>query len=65
MGVFFEPLEVTQNARLDLGLDPVRGGALLAWTLAWLAVALGLRLLGLPRPCAPWCRGDPCRWRLQ
>jgi hypothetical protein len=49
MGVYFEPLEVTQNARLDLGLDPLPfGPALLAWTLAWLAVALGLRLLGLP-----------------
>ena len=48
MGVFFEPLEVTQNARLDLGLEPLRGSALLAWALAWLGVALGLRVVGLP-----------------
>lgn len=48
MGVYFEPLQVTQNARLDLGLDPASGPALAAWALGWLVLALGLRLLGLP-----------------
>jgi hypothetical protein len=59
MGVVFEPFGVTQYARLDLGLEPATGAGLLAWTLVWLVVALGLRLLGLPAAVRAAVGGRP------
>jgi hypothetical protein len=48
MQVVIDPFVVVRDARLDLGLDPLSGGALAAWALAWLVLSLGLRLAGIP-----------------
>ena len=42
------PLDLAAVTREVLGLAPLRGLALLAWSVAWLAGSLGLRLAGLP-----------------
>jgi len=49
MLIAFEPLRVLNDSRADLGLLPVSGFASLVWLLAWLLIALGLRLAGVPR----------------
>jgi len=48
MHVVADPLLVVRDARTDIGLEPLAGPGLALFALAWLAVALGIRILGLP-----------------
>lgn len=45
--VALAPLDLVRTTRESLGLAPLAGGALAAWSLLWLAASLGLRLFGL------------------
>ena len=46
--VALAPLDLVRVTRETLGLTPLGGVALAAWSGFWLAASLGLRLLGLP-----------------
>jgi hypothetical protein len=46
--VVLAPLDLARVTRETLGLRPLSGAALLAWSGAWLVASLGLRLLALP-----------------
>jgi hypothetical protein len=43
------PLDLVRETREVLGLDPLSGPRLAAWTLVWLVASLGARLLGVPQ----------------
>jgi hypothetical protein len=46
--VVLAPLDLARVTRETLGLTPLSGLRLLGWSAAWLALSLGLRLVGLP-----------------
>jgi hypothetical protein len=46
--VVLAPLDLARVTRETLGLTPLSGLGLLAWSAAWLALSLGLRLVALP-----------------
>jgi len=48
VGVSFAPLDLVAATRDTLGLVPLHGLPLVAWSVLWLAASLGLRLLGVP-----------------
>ncbi len=48
VAVSLAPLDLVRVTRETLGLDPLHGAALAGAALAWLALSLGLRLVGLP-----------------
>jgi hypothetical protein len=50
--VAWAPLDMVRHSVVGLGLSEPGLRALLAWTLPWLALSLGLRLFGLPRAVA-------------
>jgi hypothetical protein len=48
LDVSLSPFDLVRETREMLGLSPLAGAALAAWTVAWLAASLGVRLVGVP-----------------
>jgi hypothetical protein len=59
-GVFLEPGALVRQVVVALGL-PAPGAALLFWSGAWLAAALGVRLLGIPLAWTALQGAEPVR----
>lgn len=58
VAVTVAPLDLVRVTRDSLGLLPLSGSALLAWSALWVAASLGLRLLGLPAAARALRGGD-------
>jgi hypothetical protein len=58
VAVALAPLDLAHATRAGLGLPPVAGAGLALWTLVWIVVSLGVRLVGL----APALAALRSRW---
>jgi len=56
--VVLAPLDLVAVTRETLGLEPLTGPALLAWSAFWTAASLGLRMAGLSRAARALGTGD-------
>jgi hypothetical protein len=59
VNVVLAPLDLVRITRESLGMPPLSGAALLAWSALWLFASLGLRILGLTGAARALRTGPP------